>query len=507
MKRIICLDPLIANQIAAGEVVEKAASVVKELVENSLDAGATKIEIEIEGGGIHLIRVRDNGHGIVKEDLPLAFFRHATSKIHLIKDLEAISSLGFRGEALASIAAVAKCTLASKALLSDEAWQIQIHPDLQVTLSPVAHAVGTTVTVTDLFYNAPVRRKFLRSERSENLAIDEIIKRLALSAPHVTFMLKLNQKLIRRYEAICDPTAIGARIGSIIGVTFITRAKVVKFEKEGLTLRGWIGPPDLPKRHADCQYFFVNQRMVKDRVLSHAIRTCHQRHSQFIEGTYPAYVLFLELDPTEVDVNVHPTKQEVRFSQAVQIYDFISQGIEQAWNESRTILDLSKATSERSPRSADLVHHFSERVKPTQHKFKEGRVHQRYILVEQANGIRILDFHCAKKALLEHIKQPLLFPLEIVLPSLKKSIDIVIETLRSVGFECRVENGRIFILQQSILLRTLIDVSSFLDLLEKIECLTSDFFIEYFLKLCELDLSMIPSVCLTHEDIEKGIKV
>lgn len=526
MKRIICLDPLIANQIAAGEVVEKAASVVKELVENSIDANATKIEIEVEGGGIHLIRVRDNGHGILKEDLSLAFFRHATSKIHSINDLAAIASLGFRGEALASIASVSKCTLASKALLSDEAWQIHIHPDLQTTLSPAAHAVGTTIIVADLFYNTPVRRKFLRSEKSENLAIEEIVKRLALAAPHVTFTLKQNQKLIRRYEAICEPAAIEARVGSIVGQSFITQAKAVKFEREALTLYGWIAPPDLQKRHTDCQYFFVNQRMVKDRILSHAIRTCHQRHPRFVEGTYPAYVLFLALDPTEVDVNVHPTKQEVRFSQAVQIYDFINHGIQKAWDEPLSSLrgDLYPKQSRKrldcSDTSCLATTKLQKRVQPTQHKIKMERDYQRYIFVEEAEGIRIIDFQRAKKELLKCVgKRPLLFPLEVVLPPLKRSIDVIIETLKKVEFECRVENNRLFVFQQSVLLEAPIEASNLLDLIKKIDfSACNDLFMEYFLELCshdklntlnwsELNLSTLPSVCLTHEDIEKAIKV
>lgn len=522
MKRIVCLEPLIANQIAAGEVVEKAASVIKELVENSLDAGATKIEIEVEGAGIHLIRVRDNGHGIIKEDLPLAFFRHATSKISTSEDLTAIMSLGFRGEALASIAAVAKCTLQSKALSSLEAWQIQIHPDLQTTLSPVAHAQGSTIEVTDLFYNTPVRRKFLRSEKSENLAIEETIKRLALAAPQVNFTYKQNQKLIRRYDAALDFTAIEARVGNIVGQAFMRQAKAVHFEREGLTLKGWIGLPDLQKRHADCQYFFVNQRAVKDRLLSHAIRTCYQRHHQFTEGTYPAYVLFLTLDPAEIDVNVHPTKQEVRFSQAVRIYDFINQGIEKAWGET-PILKEEKIHSTYKVNKVKAQKPINETE-----ELQSLISGKRYILIEQVEGIKIIDLHFAKNDLLKHYfekykgripKRPLLFPLEVALPLLNKSVETIIEILEQVGFECRFENNRMLVFQQPVLLEKPIEVLSFLKLIESLNSSVSDdFFIESLSRLCshnvlhtlnwsEYNLANIPSVNLTHEDIANAIKV
>lgn len=522
MKRIKCLNPLIANQIAAGEVVEKAASVVKELVENSIDAKATKIEIEVEGGGIHLIRVRDNGQGIVKEDLPLAFYRHATSKIYSSQDLEAIASLGFRGEALASIASVSKCTLTSKALGSDEAWQVHIQPDCQAVVTLAAHAQGSTIEVRDLFYNTPVRRKFLRSEKSEHLAIEETIKRLALAASHVTFIYKQNQKVIRRYEAASDTIGSEARIGNIVGRAFMAQARWVNFEKDGLKLTGWIGLPDLQKRHADCQYFFVNQRSVKDKLLNHAIRTCYQRDHRIVEGTYPAYVLFLDLDPSEVDVNVHPTKQEVRFSQTLRIHDFIYRAIESAWEQNNGLMKAS--TTMRLTTTTQPV----KKIETMKESLPSITKHQRYIFIEQSEGVRIIDFQVAKKALLQRYieknpgtidKRPLLFPLEIALPTLKIPVEEGIKILKKIGFECRIDNHRMQVFQQPVILEKPLDASSFLELIESIDLSESNnFFIEKLSLLCshqivnafdwsEFDPSIMSSVYLTHEEIEKTSKV
>ncbi|WP_338564592.1 DNA mismatch repair endonuclease MutL [Erwinia sp. E_sp_W01_6] len=320
------LPPQLANQIAAGEVVERPASVVKELVENSLDAGATRIDIEIDKGGAKLIRIRDNGSGIGKDELSMALARHATSKITSLDDLEAIMSLGFRGEALASISSVARLTLTSRTEAQTEAWQAYAEGrDMAVTLKPAAHPVGTTLEVLDLFYNTPARRKFMRTEKTEFTHIDEIIRRIALARFDVAFSLTHNGKLIRQYRGVTEISQREKRLGAICGASFLNHALEIEWQHGDLTLRGWVADPAGSRAITDLQYCYVNGRMMRDRLINHAIRQAYQ--DKLGDSHQPAYVLYLEIDPHQVDVNVHPAKHEVRFHQSRLVHDFIYQGV------------------------------------------------------------------------------------------------------------------------------------------------------------------------------------
>lgn len=316
------LPARLANQIAAGEVVERPASVVKELVENSLDAGATQITIDIDKGGAKRIKISDNGCGINKDELTLALSRHATSKINDLSDLEAINSLGFRGEALASISSVARLTLTSKPATQANAWQASAEGrDMSVTVQPAAHPDGTTIDVQDLFFNTPARRKFLRTEKTEFTHIDEVIKRIALSEFGVGFTLIHNGKTIRQYLALNDKTKFIKRISAVCGQRFVDNAIAVECQHDDMLLWGWIGHPEFSRPQNDLCYSYVNGRMMRDKLINHAIR---QAYADLLpEGHYPTFVLFLNLAHKEVDVNVHPAKHEVRFHQARYIHDFI----------------------------------------------------------------------------------------------------------------------------------------------------------------------------------------
>ncbi|NIF21425.1 DNA mismatch repair endonuclease MutL [Candidatus Pantoea multigeneris] len=320
------LPPQLANQIAAGEVVERPASVVKELVENSLDAGATRIDVDIEKGGAKLIRIRDNGCGISKEELALSLARHATSKIASLDDLEAIVSLGFRGEALASISSVSRLTLTSRPASQNEAWQAYAEGrDMAVTVKPAAHPVGTTLEVLDLFYNTPARRKFMRTEKTEFTHIDEVIRRIALARFDVSISLSHNGKLVRQYRGVADDAQRERRLGAICGTPFIQHALRIDWQHDGLALRGWVADPAGSRQVTDLQYCYVNGRMMRDKLINHAIRQAYQ--TQLQDEQQPAYVLYLEIDPHQVDVNVHPAKHEVRFHQSRLVHDFIYQGV------------------------------------------------------------------------------------------------------------------------------------------------------------------------------------
>ncbi|EOC1334716.1 DNA mismatch repair endonuclease MutL [Cronobacter turicensis] len=321
------LPPQLANQIAAGEVVERPASVVKELVENSLDAGATRIDIDIERGGAKLIRIRDNGGGIKKDELALALARHATSKIASLDDLEAIISLGFRGEALASISSVSRLTLTSRTADQQEAWQAYAEGrDMDVTVKPAAHPVGTTLEVLDLFYNTPARRKFMRTEKTEFTHIDEVVRRIALARFDVTINLSHNGKMMRQYRAVQGNAPRERRLGSICGPAFLEQALAIEWQHGDLALRGWVAEPKATTAAlAEIQYCYVNGRMMRDRLINHAIRqACEDKLGI---DQQPAYVLYLEIDPHQVDVNVHPAKHEVRFHQSRLVHDFIYQGV------------------------------------------------------------------------------------------------------------------------------------------------------------------------------------
>ncbi|WP_417518402.1 DNA mismatch repair endonuclease MutL [Marinobacter sp.] len=329
MPSIRLLSPRLANQIAAGEVVERPASVVKELVENALDAGADRVDVEVEQGGVKLIRVRDDGSGISEDDLPLALSRHATSKIASLDDLEAVASLGFRGEALASISSVSRLALTSRTHGQEAASRVEVEGrDMEALISPAAHPVGTTVEVRDLFFNTPARRKFLRTEKTEFNHVEECVRRQALSRFDAGFTLRHNQRVIQNLRPAESMVDRERRIGALCGQKFIDNAVVIDAEATGLRLWGWVALPTFSRSQADLQYFFVNGRVIRDRLVAHAVRQAYR--DVLYNNRHPAFVLYLEVDPATVDVNVHPTKHEVRFRDGRLVHDFIFRTLHKA---------------------------------------------------------------------------------------------------------------------------------------------------------------------------------
>ena len=327
------LSPELVNQIAAGEVVERPASVVKELVENSLDAGATRLEIDIEDGGARLIRVRDDGGGIPADELPLALAQHATSKIATLDDLEHVRTLGFRGEALASIASVSRFALTSRASGADTGWRVTREGGKLDAARPAQHPQGTTIEVRDLFHGVPARRKFLRAERTEFGHIDELVKAIALARPDVEIRLSHNGKPVRLLRPAHDEAALAARVGDILGDEFPTNSLRVDHSGAGMRLSGWLGLPTASRSQPDQQFFYVNGRLVRDRVVTHAVRQAYA--DVLFHGRHPAYVLFLDLPPEGVDVNVHPAKSEVRFRESRLVHDFLYRTLHEALAETR----------------------------------------------------------------------------------------------------------------------------------------------------------------------------
>ncbi len=441
--RIHSLSKVVANQIAAGEVVERPAAVVKELIENSLDANARVISIDIDKGGISLIRVRDDGLGIHKEDLLLALNSHATSKISTLADLEKIVSFGFRGEALASIGAVSRLTLSSKYHNEDTAWQIQKSvSDETLQLIPTAHPQGTTVEARELFFNTPARRKFLRTENTEFSHIEEIVKRLSLANFQVQFNLTHNDKPVFQLPFAHSLTEKEHRLAKVLGKAFLSQALAIEIENVGMRLHGWISEPQYARSQADQQYFYVNQRLVKDKLISHAIRQAY--HDVLYQGRQPIYVLYFELDPALVDVNVHPTKAEVRFREGRLIHDFIFSAIHRALANTKPQVKPVKyelpatspgyisapypVSSYRSltqkemelyrelhadPQPSVLSTASLEQVDPivTQQTmpplgFALAQLHNIYILAENEQGLMLVDMHAAHERILyEQMKE------------------------------------------------------------------------------------------------------
>ena len=344
MSKIKLLPPRLANQIAAGEVVERPASVIKEMLENSLDAGASRIDVDIENGGIKTMRIRDNGHGIDRDDLALALSRHATSKIYVLDDLEAVGTLGFRGEALASVSSVSRLTLTSSVNDSAQGWAAKAEgQEMSTELTPAPHQQGTTVEVRDLFFNTPARRKFLRTEKTEFNRIEEVVKRLALANFDVTFELRHNQRTIHSLRAGTSEAEKNRRVAQICGPAFMENALTVDIERSGLRLWGWVALPTFSRSQADLQHFYVNGRAIKDRLVSHAVK---QAYSDVLyHGRHPAFVLYLEIDPATVDVNVHPTKHEVRFRDGRNVHSFIYSSLHHALADVRPDDQLTTASS------------------------------------------------------------------------------------------------------------------------------------------------------------------
>lgn len=353
MSKIQLLSPRLANQIAAGEVVERPSSVIKELLENSLDAGASQLEIEVEAGGVKLMRVRDNGSGIAHDELALALSRHATSKIRDLDDLEAVATLGFRGEALASISSVSRLQLTSNTADQDCAWMVKVEGrDMEAELCPAAHPQGTTVEVRDLFFNTPARRKFLRTETTEYARIEEVVKRLALANFAAGFSLKNNNRVVHAWRPAHSQAEQERRAAQICGPAFMENAVYVDFERAGLRLWGWVALPTFSRSQADLQHFYVNFRAIRDKLVTHAVRQAYQ--DVLYHGRHPAYVLYLTLDPAAVDVNVHPTKHEVRFRDSRLVHDFIFSSLHRALADVRpdnasTSAPLSKLLPASAP--------------------------------------------------------------------------------------------------------------------------------------------------------------
>ncbi len=467
--RIHQLDPRLINQIAAGEVIERPASVVKELLENSLDAGAGKIEIEIEDGGKRLIRIRDNGAGIVKDDLSLALSRHATSKIASLEDLEQVSSLGFRGEALPSIASVSRLLITSRSETAEEAWQVESDgSEDAMEIKPAAHAVGTTIEVRDLFYNVPARRKFLRTDTTEYKHIEGLVQRIALSRPQVAIQLKRNQKPVFNVMAGELFEEQSQRIQAVCGDAFLSQTLHIDQSAAGYRLHGWVALPSFSRSQADMQYFFVNGRMVRDKLVGHAVRQAYR--DVLYHGRHAAFVLYLEMDPRAVDVNAHPAKHEVRFRDSRLVHDFIYRTLHAGLADVRPSDASTDTMPAQSPTSASVagqsnatsyvqrgmpLHQVSEQLtqynrlhpappssatnvsqSPYQQADAEGNTDSPplgyalaqlkgvYILAENSQGLILVDMHAAHERITyEYLKksyqgegiksQPLLVPMSL----------------------------------------------------------------------------------------------
>ncbi|WP_445366435.1 DNA mismatch repair endonuclease MutL [Methylomonas sp. BW4-1] len=356
--RIHALPTQLVNQIAAGEVVERPASVVKELVENCFDAGATQIQIDVEQGGTRQIRIRDNGCGIVKDDLALALSRHATSKIASLDDLEHVISMGFRGEALPSISSVARLTLISRTADADCAWQVSADGTEQnFDPQPDPHPPGTTVDVRDLFYNTPARRKFLKAEKTEFSHIESLIQKLALARFDVGFVLNHNQREVLNLKPADTQAAQEKRIAAICGSAFVENCVKIDFAASGLHLHGWVGLPTFSRSQQDMQFFYVNGRLIKDRLVAHAVKQAYQ--DVLYHGRHPVFVLYLELDPALVDVNAHPTKLEVRFREGRMVHDFLFQALHRSLADQRpgatAVAQHIETVGEVSPAQAPMT--------------------------------------------------------------------------------------------------------------------------------------------------------
>jgi len=498
--RIQSLPTQLVNQIAAGEVVERPFSVVKELVENCFDAGATQITLDIEQGGIRLIKIRDNGCGIFKEDLPLALSRHATSKIASLDDLEHVASMGFRGEALPSISSVARLSLISRTDDADCAWKVSADgTESDFDPQPDPHPLGTTIDVRDLFYNTPARRKFLKTEKTEFSHIESLIKKMALSRFDIGFTLNHNQREVMNLKPAESEAEQENRIANICGSAFIENSVKIDFEASGLQLTGWVGLPTFSRSQQDMQFFYVNGRLIRDRLVTHAVKQAYQ--DVLFHGRHPVFVLYLTLDPALVDVNAHPAKLEVRFREGRLVHDFLFKALHRSLAELRpgeqqngarkieeftplapveeqqvnSVSMISSSYTPPSPVQASLPMNVAENIKayaklnpsielqsennftpnyaekPTEGMpplgYAIAHLHSIYILTETEKGIILVDAHAAhERVTYERLKtqyhqgivpsQPLLLPLKIQVT--KSEADLVEQEhafFASLGFE------------------------------------------------------------------------
>ncbi len=480
------LSVQLANQIAAGEVVERPASIVKELIENSLDAGASRIEIEIVKGGLELISIRDNGCGIPKQEIPLAVQAHCTSKISNFDDLCAIQSMGFRGEALASIVSISRFEITSAIASENMAWTWQGNdaPDSTANtdnLIPASHPVGTSIFVRDIFYNTMARRKFLRSERTEFRHIEDVVKRIALSRFDIEIILKHNQRVVHRLlSATTDDLKI-KRLEKLLDKKFTHHALQVSYQASQLTMTGWLSNKNYSRGQTDMQYFYVNGRMVKDKVISHALRQVYQ--VMLPPGRFPAYVLNLQIDPQQVDVNVHPTKHEVRFRQTRLVHDFVNHVIENSLHkissddfttelpDSSVVESTHKFYPER-PRLREAGVLYST-MHPAVHPVVNGQSKKSvkvfgeavgfckpYYLISQSESgmvlihlLRVEQYLVEQKWLAQFKQQtfvikPFVFPQSIELDiSLCDGVEIYADTISSLGFDLSLQNNNTILLR------------------------------------------------------------
>jgi len=473
------LPDTLVNQIAAGEVVERPASVVKELVENALDAGATRVDIDLEEGGIRLIRIRDDGGGIPADELALAISRHATSKIASLDDLEEVATLGFRGEALPSIASVSRFALSSRTAAREHGMRLEVDGGRIAPPQPQPHSVGTTVEVRDLFYNVPARRKFLRAERTELGHIEEWLRSLALARPDVELRISHNGRLARHYKPVRDHGEHLRRVAEALGEEFTAQCLQVEHAGAGLRLRGWVGLPTAARSSADQQYFYVNGRAVRDRTVAHAVRQAYA--DVLFHGRHPAFVLFLECDPRQVDVNVHPAKHEVRFREQRLVHDFIYRTLHEALKTTRAglaagpeaaaaVADGWAAPSQtglglpvreamsayaalyRTPASSGSGLHAMPAADEAQAPplgYALAQLHGIFVLAENPHGLVLVDMHAAHERITyERLKaahdgegirsQPLLVPLSLAVS--EREADLAeqhADTLAGLGFELR----------------------------------------------------------------------
>jgi len=453
----------LANQIAAGEVVERPASVVKELLENSLDAGAERIEVSISKGGLLEIRVRDDGGGIPRQELQLAMSRHATSKIDSLAELENIHSMGFRGEALASIGSVSQLRLSSRCADEEQAWQIHYQADGHATPQPASHPTGTSVVVQDLFYNTPARRKFLRSERTEFRYADEVFRRLALSRFDVAMSLSHNGRTVHQLSTARSDNTRAGRVNKLCGKAFMDSAVQLELAASGLKLWGWLSTPGFSRSQNDLQHFFVNGRSIRDRLINHAIRQAYE--DMLPPGRYPGLVLYLELAPALVDVNVHPTKHEVRFREARQVHDFIYSSLRKALGQGHSQHAMlaeayiaEQAQDYKSvarPAAVSAQSYPSTRTALQRQQLQQhsilGRplamLHGQFILAEDDSGLVMVDvLRAQQKIALRRLKdsfndggiiaQPLLLPMNLNLTETQaNTAERFQATLQRLGIE------------------------------------------------------------------------
>ncbi|MBJ15622.1 MAG: DNA mismatch repair protein MutL [Legionellaceae bacterium] len=404
MKRIQLLSTLVANQIAAGEVIERPASIVKELLENALDAKASSIVIEIGHGGLTSIKVSDDGVGIVADDLPLAILAHATSKIATLDDLYEVKSMGFRGEALASIASIAHITVTSKPLDQPDAMKLQIEGSHQL-LTPCARALGTTVEVRDIFYNAPVRKKFLKSKYYEFQAIELMVKRFALSVPEVSIELFHDHKPVLILPATDKATFYTMRVGALLGKKFIDNAIAIDTSSDDITLKGWTTHPNYQRSQSDRLWVYINQRIIKDKLINHAIKLAYDNHLH--PGRFPLCILYLTVNPHEIDVNVHPTKHEIRFQNPKVMHNFLYNGLKKAIQEPTTqpYADTMRASSTKNfLREPHLGGHYTPFSFRTALASEQEGIYiaQNYIIYALTSGYCLIDMVALKRHWLTH---------------------------------------------------------------------------------------------------------